>query len=66
MSPSLGAENVAATFVDIAAVGRDPSNAAKSERKIQHTGVGNHPGDKGMKAIAEAIFIAIRQIHEQP
>lgn len=60
-----GAEKVGAIFVDIAAVGRDPSNAAKSERTIQHAGVGNHPGDKGMKAIADAIADAIRQASEQ-
>ena len=48
-----------ATFVDIAALGRDESNAARSERKIEHTGVAGHPGDKGMRAIADAIFAAI-------
>ena len=50
-----------ATFVDIAALGRDAANAAGSERKIEHAGVAGHPGDKGMRAIADAIFAAIQK-----
>jgi hypothetical protein len=49
------------TFVDIAKLVRDKSNAASSERKIEHAGVAGHPGDKGMKAIADEIFAAIRR-----
>ena len=50
-----------ATFVDIAALGRDAANAAGSERTIEHAGVAGHPGDKGMRAIADAIFAAIQK-----
>lgn len=50
-----------ATFIDISKLGSDESNAARSERKIEHAGVAGHPGDKGMKAIADAIFAAIKQ-----
>ena len=50
-----------ASFVDISDLGRDESNAARSERKIAHTGVGGHPGDKGMRAIADAVFAAIQK-----
>lgn len=49
------------TFVDIAKLGRDQSNAASSERKIEHAGVAGHPGDKGMKAIADELFAAMRR-----
>lgn len=50
-----------ATWVDIAALGRDESNAARSERKIDHAGVAGHPGDKGMRAIADALFSALKK-----
>lgn len=50
---------VGGVFVDIGALGRDESNFARSERKFQHDGVAKHPGDKGMKAIADAIWSAI-------
>lgn len=48
-----------ATFVDLGELGRDPSMMARSERKIEHDGVAGHPGDKGMKAIADALWAAI-------
>jgi hypothetical protein len=47
------------TFVDLSGLGGDESLFARSERKIQHDGVGIHPGDKGMKAIADLIWKAI-------
>ena len=50
-----------ATFIDISALGADESNAARSERKIEHAGVAGHPGDKGMRAIADAIFKAMQE-----
>ncbi len=47
-----------ARFVDAGPVGRDPANAARSERSFSHDGVAGHPGDRGMKALAEAIVQA--------
>ena len=55
------AADAGAAFVDIAALGRDESNAASAERKIEHAGVAGHPGDKGMRAIADAIFAAMQK-----
>ena len=48
-----------ATFVDIGALGADPSNRASSERKIDHAGVAGHPGDKGMRELAQLLFKAL-------
>jgi lysophospholipase L1-like esterase len=52
-------EEVGGIFVDIGSLGKDQSNYARSERPYKHAGVGNHPGDKGMQAIAKAILEAI-------
>lgn len=50
---------VGGTYVDISSLGRDPANAARSERTIEHAGVAGHPGDRGMQAIATAILAAM-------
>lgn len=53
------AKEADAIFLDIADLGRDPANAARSERPYKHEGVAGHPGDRGMKAIADAIVRAL-------
>ncbi len=55
------AEDAGATFVDIAPLGSDPKNAASAERKIDHAGVAGHPGDAGMRALADALLSAIKK-----
>ena len=50
------AAQAGAIYVDVGALGRDPANAARSERKFEHEGVAGHPGDKGMQALANALF----------
>jgi len=52
---------VGGIFVDIGELGRDESNFARSERSYAHAGVAAHPGDKGMKAIADAILGALKR-----
>lgn len=47
------------TFVDAGPLGRDAANAARAERSFAHAGVAGHPGDKGMKALADAIVEAV-------
>jgi hypothetical protein len=47
-------------YVDIMDLGKEESNYARSEREYKHAGVAGHPGDKGMKAIADAILKAMR------
>jgi hypothetical protein len=46
-------------FVDAGPLGKDPANAARSERSFTHDGVAGHPGDRGMKALADAIVQAV-------
>lgn len=50
---------VGGTFIDISALGKDEANYARSERPFKNAGVANHPGDKGMEAIATAIMAAL-------
>jgi hypothetical protein len=47
-------------FVDIGGLSKDESHYARSERAYAHAGVAGHPGDKGMKAIADAILKALK------
>ena len=49
-------EAVGGMFVDISELGKDESNFARSEGDFAHAGVAAHPGDKGMKAIADAVL----------
>ncbi len=48
-------------FVDLGKLGIDPANSARSERQIEHAGVAGHPGDKGMTAIADELWRAMKQ-----
>lgn len=54
-------QDVGGLFVDISPLAKDEANYARSERKIGHAGVANHPGDRGMRAIADAILEAINR-----
>jgi alpha-galactosidase len=54
-------KEIGGVYLDIGALGKDEKNFARSERAFTHAGVANHPGDKGMQAIADAIVGAVRQ-----
>lgn len=58
----LGACNaVGGIFCDISALSADKSLYGRAEREFKHAGVANHPGDKGMAAIAAALLKALPQ-----
>jgi lysophospholipase L1-like esterase len=46
-------------FVDISHLYLDATNIASSERTFTNAGVSSHPGDKGMEAIADALYRAL-------
>jgi uncharacterized protein len=48
-------------LVDAGPLGREAANAARSERSFTHDGVAGHPGDRGMKALADVIVQAVLQ-----
>jgi len=50
---------VGGIYVNISALGKDEANYGRSERPYKHAGVANHPGDKGMAAIAAALVKAL-------
>lgn len=55
----LSCSAVAGIYVNISALSKDESNYARSERPYKNAGVANHPGDKGMAAIAAALVKAL-------
>jgi len=54
-------EAVGGIFADIGALAKDKSLYGRAEREFKHDGVANHPGDKGMAAIAAALMKALPQ-----
>ncbi|MFZ4595155.1 MAG: SGNH/GDSL hydrolase family protein [Verrucomicrobiaceae bacterium] len=50
---------VGGIYVNITSLSKDESHYARSERPFKHAGVANHPGDKGMAAIADALVKAL-------
>ena len=52
---------VGGIYVNITSLSKDESLYARSERPFKHAGVANHPGDKGMAAIADALVKALPQ-----
>ena len=48
-------------FIDVSALAKEERNYARSEQQITHEGVGAHPGDTGMRAIADAIVAVMKR-----
>lgn len=48
-----------AVYVDNSKLSSVEANYARSERKFEHAGVAGHPGDQGMRAIADLLWAAI-------
>jgi alpha-galactosidase len=48
-------------YVNISELSKAEVNFARSERLFKHAGVANHPGDRGMAAIAGAILRALSE-----
>ena len=46
-------------YADISVLSADKSLYGRAEREFKHAGVANHPGDKGMAAIAAALMKAL-------
>lgn len=46
-------------YADISALAKDKSLYGRAEREFKNAGVANHPGDKGMAAIAAALMKAL-------
>jgi len=53
-------------FVSLGDLGKHPQHVASSEREWKHAGVGGHPGDRGMQAIADAIWTALKPSQKLP
>lgn len=50
-------EKTGAVFVDLGSANSVPANKAGSENRFSHPGVNWHPGDKGMQAYADALWL---------
>lgn len=54
------AEAARVTWVDVGKLAADEAHFARSERKFEHAGVAGHPGDRGMRALADALWHALK------
>ena len=54
-------DEVGGIYVDLSALSQDKSLYGRAEREFKHAGVANHPGDKGMAAIAAALMKALEK-----
>ena len=55
------ASRQAVPYVDLTALAGDRANFARAEGRFTHDGVNWHPGDAGMTAIADAIWVVVKR-----
>ena len=58
-------EKVGGTYVPLKDLNKDPANLGSADQKFEHAGVAGHPGDRGMKLIADELWKAIDKISKQ-
>jgi hypothetical protein len=58
-------EKVGGTYVPLKELNNDPANLGSADQKFEHAGVAGHPGDRGMKLIADELWKAIDKISQQ-
>ena len=58
-------EKVGGTYVPLKDLNKDPANLGSADQKFEHAGVAGHPGDRGMKLIADELWKAIDKISKK-
>jgi hypothetical protein len=58
-------EKVGGTYVPLTDLNKDPANLGSADQKFEHAGVAGHPGDRGMRLIADELWQAIEKISKQ-
>lgn len=58
-------EKVGGTYLPLKDLNKDPANLGSADQKFEHAGVAGHPGDRGMKLIADELWKAIEKISKQ-
>ncbi|MBM3965512.1 MAG: SGNH/GDSL hydrolase family protein [Planctomycetes bacterium] len=57
-----GCEKVGGTFVPLPHLNNDPANLGSADQKFENAAVAGHPGDQGMRLIADELWKAIEKI----
>jgi len=55
-------ENAGGTYVPLPNLNNDPANLGSADQKFEHAGVAGHPGDQGMRLIADELWKAIERM----
>jgi lysophospholipase L1-like esterase len=58
-------EKAGGTYVPLLGLNKEPANLGSADQKFEHAGVAGHPGDRGMRLIANELWNAIEKIAKQ-